>query len=394
MLGLYFQQVPIASSISMEPTLTGTSLGMLRYPNGYMLNNTRLLGYDITHGDIVSIENDTIKNINMQTTGIESGWIKRVIAIAGDTIELREGLVYINNKPQLEGYTAKPRSTFGDTFIPDCTKVTVPEGYVFVMGDNRKASIDSRKIGFIPLSDIHHILPKNFQSLALRSTINDLDKSSQTVFDSSEYLSLLSEKRKTENKNQLAHTKRLDDSTKKRAEVMLATNDFSTDATISGYSVSTALRDQGFTNTRWGETYTLGYYSAEELVAYQSQFPDSLAFLLEPTFAQTGISAYEGTINSCPTQIIVQHFVGIVSQKSIQELVTDWRGIIAELKKEQTKWKDEEIRKIIATRITNLTAVVNKLSSYQNLTAEEQLLIDKDKELETLQKELIQKLSY
>jgi len=74
--------------------------------------------------------------------------IKRVIANAGETIEIKSGQVYINNKSiGKEKYVKfKDFSTFGP--------FKVPKGYVFVMGDNRPNSKDSRSFGPIQKSDI------------------------------------------------------------------------------------------------------------------------------------------------------------------------------------------------------------------------------------------------
>ncbi len=74
--------------------------------------------------------------------------IKRVIGLPGDRVEGRNGHVYINGELLVEPYL--PKGTVTSTFGP----VTVPPGHVFVMGDNRGDSLDSRVFGPIPESSI------------------------------------------------------------------------------------------------------------------------------------------------------------------------------------------------------------------------------------------------
>jgi signal peptidase I len=67
--------------------------------------------------------------------------IKRVVAVAGDTIEARHGTVLLNGTALIEPYVSSPTSDFGP--------VVVPNGRLFVMGDNRANSSDSRVFGTI-----------------------------------------------------------------------------------------------------------------------------------------------------------------------------------------------------------------------------------------------------
>lgn len=82
--------------------------------------------------------------------------IKRVIATGGQTVDLRDGRVYVDGEPLNEPYThgkiSKPLEShlYDEVTYP----YTVPEGSLWVMGDNRSNSQDSRYFGAIPISSV------------------------------------------------------------------------------------------------------------------------------------------------------------------------------------------------------------------------------------------------
>ena len=101
------------------------------------------------HQDIVLI----------QSSALGEEIIKRVIGLPGDTLEIRSGVVYRNGRPLDEPYVEYPGGL-------DMAEVTVPEHMLFVMGDNRASSLDSRSplLGFVPYSEITGTVFFSFQS--------------------------------------------------------------------------------------------------------------------------------------------------------------------------------------------------------------------------------------
>ena len=91
----------------------------------------------------------------------QKDYIKRIIGLPGDTVEYRDDILYINGEPLEEPYLNQYKEAVADSpFTEDFTlegklnSEVVPKNHVFVLGDNRRKSKDSRHIGVVPIDEI------------------------------------------------------------------------------------------------------------------------------------------------------------------------------------------------------------------------------------------------
>lgn len=147
--GLIFEPVIIDGS-SMNNTLINK--------DRVILSKINLAFNDIEIGDIVVLEIEA-PNFKVLTflnnyewtkrllpTASGTDYIKRVVAIGGDTIDIRNGYVYVNDIKLIEDYIKEDRATKAK-FVE--YPYTIPDGELFVLGDNRLHSTDSREFGSI-----------------------------------------------------------------------------------------------------------------------------------------------------------------------------------------------------------------------------------------------------
>ena len=80
----------------------------------------------------------------------KTSYIKRVIGVEGDRVQIANGKVYINGEELVEDYLQKGVTT-KTVYYND---VIVPEGCIYVLGDNRDESMDSRTFGCVPLEKV------------------------------------------------------------------------------------------------------------------------------------------------------------------------------------------------------------------------------------------------
>jgi signal peptidase I len=125
-------QVYLVEGPSMEPTLhTGERLLVNKMV--YMLREPK-------PGEIIVLEDPNRPDREL---------IKRVIAVGDETIEVKKGVVYVNGQALKEPYINSVV-----TRLEDMAQTVIEPGFIFVMGDNRSWSFDSRNIGPVPVDKV------------------------------------------------------------------------------------------------------------------------------------------------------------------------------------------------------------------------------------------------
>jgi len=131
----YVGQRTIVHEISMEPTLSdGDNIIVEKLSHRFG---------KLKRGDIIVFKSPQDKR----------ELVKRLVAVEGDTVEIKDGKVYVNGEmfligdPEDEPYTPP-------ALDPEQNKITIPEGYIYVLGDNRPYSLDSTELGPIEKSRI------------------------------------------------------------------------------------------------------------------------------------------------------------------------------------------------------------------------------------------------
>ncbi|MGP4077261.1 signal peptidase I [Halobacillus sp. K22] len=145
LLAFVFRSFFFASYIvdgeSMEPTLYDGNL--------LMVNKVVYDLQDIGRQDVIVFHANE-----------KEDYVKRVIGVGGDKIAVRDDKLYVNGKLVEETYLEALRPHDGKDFTNEFTleevtgQMEVPEGHLFVLGDNRRDSLDSRYFGFVPIETV------------------------------------------------------------------------------------------------------------------------------------------------------------------------------------------------------------------------------------------------
>lgn len=143
-----FESIPVSGD-SMNPTLTG---GI------YILNEDNTVKETLQKGDTLIL--DKVAKIKRGDIVVfdkhgDKNLVKRVIGVAGDTVTIKGGSVYLNGEKLDEDYIiGNTYANGGSNYDETETTIIVPDGHIYCLGDNRENSLDSRSIGAIDLDDV------------------------------------------------------------------------------------------------------------------------------------------------------------------------------------------------------------------------------------------------
>jgi len=188
--GLRYYMSSGMGSDTMLPTLPKDSqFRLYSYKNiHYKINQS--FAYKLQHGDIISFSNTATKQLLSVQNIADSNFVGRIIALPGDTVELKGGIVFLSGKALDEPYTLTPNSThvkkfeykgktYGD-FMSECKTLTIPSNEMFVLVDNRENGDDSRIIGLVDFSDIDAYLPLKVQTEGYQGDYSNIIKNNSS----------------------------------------------------------------------------------------------------------------------------------------------------------------------------------------------------------------------
>lgn len=183
----YFIGTPtVVQQRSMYPTL--------KENQRLLLNRTfRITGKEIKVGDIITFEapSESFTRYNVSQSNpvakydyefdnlfqkfmyyviekTKTSYIKRVVAVEGNHVEIKDNKIYINGNELEEEYLSDDVVTESQVF----TDFIVPEGYIFAVGDNRTKSKDCRELGCIPVEKVEGIVVLRFWPLDVFGKVN------------------------------------------------------------------------------------------------------------------------------------------------------------------------------------------------------------------------------
>lgn len=337
---------------------------MYRVFAGISLFGKSYLKTSFGYGDMVAFSSSkTSEILSKEGKSPTLGFIKRIIGMPGDVIELRDGFVIRNGEKIQEPYLRTPRSTYGGSIVSDCQEITINPGYYFVLGDNRKVSSDSRfELGLVSVNDLQFVLPLAKQQIyrsLWRDASRDSELSGLSTLNSSDFYQKISTLKKHPS---------LEKSATLRGSALLKNSQTS-------YDLADATKAAGYSNIALGEFVTYGNFSADELYENLLSNHQTASELNNPVYDDIGVSATTANVNGCPTQVIVGHLGGYVPASYPDGVLESWKSARDNLDSVIPSWR--EAVGAIGVDQQKLTLLLELLGKRRNLAQEIITIIEK-----------------
>ncbi|MEK7595647.1 MAG: signal peptidase I [Patescibacteria group bacterium] len=332
-------------------------------------------------------------------------FIKRVIGLPGDEIELIDGYVIRNGHKLKEAYTNKDRSTFGNEGFLECKKTTIPKDMYFVLGDNRKLSLDSRsELGFIAKSEIGFILPFDKQAdlkTKYRFSGVEEDKTLKPTLVASDFVTKANELRLKEGLKPLKLNELLNKSAYLRGDYIITNNNFLSRDQKGNKLFLKEMERSGYSNVLAAEDVIQGYLDSDELLELRLEFKELKELIFSKDYEDIGVATVNKNLNGCPTQIIVLHFGGFIPPVYNKATLESWESAYKSALENSQRWKGlqgndfyneldlKELITLFEEAVEISKGVLDKIINLEWLTPQDELKI---KRYETLISE-INKLS-
>jgi hypothetical protein len=174
---------------------------------------------------------------------------------------------------------------------------------------------------------------------------------------------------------------------------MIATDDFSSEASKSGVDLKRATSEANYHNIILGEIFTRGFYDADELLENFSEFTQAQKILFSKEYQDIGLSAVVGEIAGCPIQVIVAQLGGYVPPSYSSEEIQSWQKLVDNIEEVLPSWENlrqaegvdhdkvNQLIDLLNTRLKNARTILAKMHANQWLTDEENKMVEDDKRL-------------
>lgn len=152
--------------IAQPNEIRGASMDTTFADGEYILTNKLAYKFGTpTYGDVIVFESLENKDID---------FIKRIIGTEGDRVMIQNNQVFVNGQLIPESYIQQPTTLLEGGFMTEGQEIIVPPGHIFVMGDNRPRSSDSRVFGPVPLQNVIGKVFFRYYPASRLGTIEDL----------------------------------------------------------------------------------------------------------------------------------------------------------------------------------------------------------------------------